>query len=306
MDPVFEWGISVIRDLQEFFGSAGVDLARFFTFLSNQEFYLLLFPFLLWCVEWAIGMRLTMMYLLSVVLNSDIKDIIDQPRPYVVQPGINPVEPDAAYVYGEGFGMPSGHAQLSVTIWGILALWFKKPWFWGVALFIMVAIGISRLILGVHFPTQILAGWGVGVVVVALYVMFALPVEKWLKQLTMGQQLVLAAAVPLILFFIHPVSDNLAAMATLFGVSIGLVLCYHYVPYSVNGSWQKRAARYVIGVIVLLAIYLGLSAVFPDEGESLYTLFRFIRYALLGLWISLGAPWLFSRTHLALPTVKPA
>ena len=118
--------------------------------------------------------------------------------------------------------------------------------------------------------------------------------------------MVLAAALPLILFFIHPVPDNLAAMATLLGVGVGLVFCFHYVPYSVSGSWQRRLARYVLGVIVLLAIYLGLSAVFPDEGESLYILFRFIRYTLLGLWISLGAPWLFSRTHLALPTIKPA
>lgn len=306
MDPVFEWGITVIRDLQELFGSAGADLGRFFTFLGNQEFYLLLFPFLLWCVEWVIGVRLTILYLLSVVVNTDIKNIIEQPRPYTLSPGINPLEPDAPYVYGEGFGMPSGHAQWSVTVWGMLATWMRRPWFWGLALFMVLAIGISRMLLGVHFPTQILAGWGVGVVVVAQYVLFTLPVEKWLKQLTMGQQLVLAAAIPLILLFIHPVPDNLAAMATLFGVGVGLVFCYHYVPYSVSGSWQRRLARYLLGIVVLLILYMGLSAVFPGEGESLYALFRFIRYALVGLWISLGAPWLFSRTHLALPTIKPA
>jgi membrane-associated phospholipid phosphatase len=306
MDPVFEWGINVIQDLQAFFGSSGVDLARVFTFLGNQEFYLLLFPFLLWCVDWAIGMRLTILYLLSVAVNTDVKDVIQQARPYTLEAGINLVEPDAAYIYGEGYGMPSGHAQLSATVWGVMALWMRKPWFWVLALFMPLAVGLSRLILGMHFPTQILAGWGVGIVVVGLYVLLTVPVEHWLRQLTLGQQLVLAAAIPLIILFIHPVPDNLAAMATLFGVGIGLVLCYHYVPYSVSGSWQRRLSRYVLGIIVLLILYLGLSVVFPDEGESLYNLFRFIRYTLMGLWISLGAPWVFSRTHLALPMVKPA
>lgn len=148
MEPVFEWGLTLIRTLQAFFGSAGVDLARVFTFLGNQEFYLLLFPFLLWCVDWAIGMRLTILYLLSVAVNTDVKDVIQQARPYTLEAGINPVEPDAAYIYGEGYGMPSGHAQLSATVWGVIALWMRKPWFWVLALFMPLAIGLSRLIWG--------------------------------------------------------------------------------------------------------------------------------------------------------------
>ncbi len=42
-----------------------------------------------------------------------------------------------------------------------------------------------------------------------------------------------------------------------------------------------------------LAVYVGLKALFPEEGEQLYLLFRFVRYALLGLWIGLGAPLVF-------------
>ena len=48
-----------------------------------------------------------------------------------------------------------------------------------------------------------------------------------------------------------------------------------------------------------------LSAVFPEEGESFYVQLRFVRYALMGWWISHGAPWLFTRTRLT-PIVKAA
>ena len=46
--------------------------------------------------------------------------------------------------------------------------------------------------------------------------------------------------------------------------------------------------------------------VFPGEGEALYTPLRFLRYGLLGLWISLGAPWLFTRIRLAEPATQTA
>jgi len=65
----------------------------------------------------------------------------------------------------------------------------------------------------------------------------------------------------------------------------------------------QKATRLVIGLVVLLIIYAGGKLVFPDEGESLYALFRFVRYGLLGFWVSFGGPWLFLRLKLA--TLRP-
>ena len=50
----------------------------------------------------------------------------------------------------------------------------------------------------------------------------------------------------------------------------------------------------------MLGLYLGLSAVFPGEeaGDLAYYSFRFARYGILGLWISLGAPLVFARLRL--------
>jgi len=44
---------------------------------------------------------------------------------------------------------------------------------------------------------------------------------------------------------------------------------------------------------------VGLKVVFPDEGEPMYFVLRTIRYALVGLWSTLGAPWLFVRLGVA-------
>ena len=305
MNPTFEWGLEFMQALQQAFGTVGVDLAQVFTFMGNQEFYLLLFPLLFWCIDGVSGARVSILYLLSVVLNVNIKDMIEQPRPYQLAPEIALVDPAGDYIYGEGFGMPSGHAQWSITIWGALAFWMRKRWFWAAASVLVLLIGLSRLVLGLHFPTQVLAGWGIGIIVVAAYLALTLPIERWLGTLRLEVQLLVAVVLPLGLLLIHPVADTIAAMAVLMGLGIGLALCHRFVAYSVNGAWSQRAARYVVGIVVLLAIYSGLSAVFPEEGESLYIQLRFVRYALMGLWISYGAPWLFTRIRLA-PIAKPA
>jgi hypothetical protein len=52
-------------------------------------------------------------------------------------------------------------------------------------------------------------------------------------------------------------------------------------------------------LVVLLGLYLGLKALLPAEGEPLYLLFRFVRYALIGFWAGYGAPRLFRLLGLA-------
>jgi hypothetical protein len=85
---------------------------------------------------------------------------------------------------------------------------------------------------------------------------------------------------------------------TLAGIAVGVALTMRYLEFDAGGLIWKRAVRFLLGVAVVAAIYFGLRLVFPGEGESLYAVLRFVRYGLVGLWISLGAPWLFLRLGL--------
>jgi hypothetical protein len=63
--------------------------------------------------------------------------------------------------------------------------------------------------------------------------------------------------------------------------------------YQTSGSIEKRALRYVIGLIGIIILWYGLGQVFP-RGETWIPLtLRYIRYTLVGLWVTAGAPWLF-------------
>ena len=64
-------------------------------------------------------------------------------------------------------------------------------------------------------------------------------------------------------------------------------------------SLPVRAIRYALGLAVAGALYAGLKAAFPGAESESYRLFRFVRYGLVGLWVSAGAPYVFLRLRLA-------
>ena len=81
-----------------------------------------------------------------------------------------PPLPDALISPG-GFSFPSGHATGAAAV-GLLCAWMLCRWvvhrwvaqvaIWAVTVALIVLIGFSRVYLGVHFPTDVMAGWFLG------------------------------------------------------------------------------------------------------------------------------------------------
>ena len=294
MEATWQWGLDFIRTVQLVHGPVLDAIFKAVTFLGEEEFFMLLLPLVIWCVDFAGGVRLGFAFLLSPYVNAVLKDWFADPRPFELDPAVKRHDTGV-----EGYGLPSGHSQNAVVLWGTIAAGFRKRWLWIVAILLMVLIGFSRIYLGVHFPTDVLGGWAVGAIFLAVYLALQPRVEAWLKGTSMAVQLALAVAVPLVLLLLYPVGDIVISMAALMGMGAGLVLSGRWVSFSAGGPLWQRAARFVVGVVGLLVLYLGLKLVFPGEGEPLYVAMRIVRYALVGLWVVLGAPWLFLRLRLA-------
>lgn len=128
-------------------------------------------------VAWrAGGRRQLAAFLLLVVLGAllvtaVIKDVTDRARP------------SGALVDALSFAFPSGHAARAAAVYGLVAWlawrWASRPLTRGLVIaaagVMIVATGVSRLVLGVHWPTDVLFGWLLGGVWVAAAVVVVEP-----------------------------------------------------------------------------------------------------------------------------------
>lgn len=293
---MLRWGLDLIIAIQHYRGPWQDAFFRAVTFMGEEYFVLLVAPFVYWCLDKRLGVRMAFLFLVSSYLNAGMKDIFMQPRPFDLDPSVKLWEVT-------GYGLPSGHAQTALLVCGAVAAWQTSPqrrrWAAIVAAGLAFLIGFSRIYLGVHFPTDVLTGWTIGLILLAGWLRWQQRLEEWLLGLTLQRQAVMALGVPLALILVYPVADNVSALATALGIALGLALAIRYVDIRADGPWPRRLLRFALGIAVALLIYAGLKAVFPAEGAPPYLHFRFVRYVLLGLWVSVGAPWLFWRLGLA-------
>ncbi|NAZ35610.1 phosphatase PAP2 family protein [Rubellimicrobium sp. CFH 75288] len=93
-------------------------------------------------------------------LSSSIKALFDRARPDLVPHGT-----DALFA-----SFPSGHTTMATAVWLLLAammartdpLRSMKALYLSLAILVVLAVGVSRVYLGVHWPSDVLAGWALG------------------------------------------------------------------------------------------------------------------------------------------------
>ena len=286
MEIILQWGLDVIRIIQQVQNPLLNSIFLAITSLGSSMSFLLVLPLLFWCVDYNLGVRLTVLCCLSAFCNFFLKDFFSQPRPFELDPGV-------AIGTARGYGLPSGHAQGSLILWGSIAVWAKKNWCWLLAIIVVALIGFSRVYLGVHFPTDVLAGWTLGIVFLALYLVLQPKIESWITGQTLVIQLFILLIVSLGLLLINFNRIMVYQLGMLVGIGVGVMLKARYVSFSVSGTRWTSIARYGIGITILFTLFTTLRTIYPAQQATGYFIFGFLHSAVNGLWISLGAPWLF-------------
>ncbi len=291
MDIILQWGLNFIIIIQQVESPLLDSFFRVITSLGDELFYLLLFPLLLWCVDFYLGIRVGIIFLLSVYVNTGLKEIFQQPRPFDILAEIQKV-------HASGYGFPSGHAQSSLIVWGSIAYWEKQIWIRNLSVLLILLIGFSRIYLGVHFPTDILGGWLFGGLILGLSYFIFLKIKLDFIQRNMIFKIIGITLFPVILLQFQSSPDIISSVAALTGVGYGLLFFSSSIGGIRPGNWLQRLFSFLVGIIGIGILYFGLKLILPSEDQSFYQLSRFSRYLLLGIWISFGAPWLFIRMGL--------
>ena len=162
-DPLVRWDLSFARWLAGERSTAGVDFFRVITFFGSPAVALVVAAVA--CVALYRRRRLVDAALLPVVLaGAELLNL-------VLKLSFHRARPEVAFVHLDTYSFPSGHAMISTAAYGALAYlaWShlrttRRRLLLGVATVVLLGlIGFSRIYLGVHYLSDVLAGIAGGV-----------------------------------------------------------------------------------------------------------------------------------------------
>ena len=287
----FDWEVNLIEWLQKTIGSAGQAIAKAVTFIGGETVMLLVLLVVLFCYKKEAGKRCGFTMVAASMWFPMIKNIVLRIRPYMAHPerieALTVVQEDAdpLDIIQQGYSFPSGHSANSVAMYGSIAREIRKKWMWWLAVIVPLLIGLSRFVVGVHYPTDVLAGWLVGLAAIG----FSALLEKKVKKEWVRSAILLAVTVPGIFWCTS--RDYFTSL----GLLIGMVTVFPYEKKYINFQDTKNVWAMILRVAGAFAVYAVMNSVLklPFDKEWLNSgtlganLIRSARYAIM-LFVLLG------------------
>lgn len=277
-----------------------------FHYIGDELGVMVVLAAVYWCVDKRQGIRLMVLVLGAQVFSNVFKVWWDRPRPFHVAP--ERIQPISDYTQP---GLPSGH-----TIFGTTSgLWLGQNWRatagYTVAGLLILLMGISRMVHGVHYPQDVVMGWLIGGILFLVFVWIESRTRSWFQSagavriavLILGVSVVVLAAALLL----DPEFENrksiLAPAGAIAGGALGLVIDRELLGFQTAGNVRRRLLRLLVGLLLLAPVHIALSAafyaIFGEHGGFWAAVFYMDRYGLMGLWVALGIPLVFTRLGLA-------
>ncbi len=280
----FLWGNQPIQAIQQFFG---LGLTWFFvplSLLGSHEGAAAVTALALWLRGRRLAYALMGMIVFALATDMLLWQLVGVQRP----------SGPAIWVYANApvSSFPSGHVVTASVVWGLLAV-FGCIWK-RVAVVIVLGVMLSRLYLGMHYLGDVLGGVVIGLLLLSIYVRLWPMIATWFAHRSLLFFVILGVWGPLAVLPFTLITDRAwVAFGSAFGGALGMLAEYHYVRYEPDqASLAQQAAKVLAG----LGVAGMLMVVLVVANSSVLTAGVF---ASVTLWLTLGAPALFSWLGLA-------
>ena len=287
-DPFF-FGEAILNTVHLFIGTWFDVFMVVITYMGDEIFYTLFLPVLYWCYHKRNTIVIGSVFLISITLNDMVKEIFQNPRP----------DPDKLL---EGFralsvkyrpsdpGFPSGHTQGSVSMWGTIMYLVRNRIILAAGVLMIVLVPYSRMYLGVHHFGDVIGGYVLGILCLVIIIPCAVLVEKHYGKMREVFVILILLVVPFILYNILPGRSIFNYMGVLSGFLAGAYLAKERIAFFPRNGILPTAVKLIIGFAGLFLVKEGVKVLLPAT-----PLAGFMRYWLMGFWITFIAPLIFSK-----------
>lgn len=292
----FSWEVSLMAWLQAHIGDTWISFMSFFSLFGEELPLILIVGFVYWSYDKKLGRKVGLIAIMGLIWNTMIKNIVMRRRPYFDHESINILrvvdsEADIYDISAQGYSFPSAHSTNAVTVFGSLAVNLRKRWFTVIAIMIPLLTGISRFVVGAHYPTDVMAGWLLGLTSVVLVQML----QKRVSDTLTLYGILLLTIIPG--FFYCTSADYFTAVGLLVGFMGGTLLDDYCVHYEDTRKPLFMVTRLLGGLAVYLVLNTVLKMPFSNEfltdGSTVALLVRCTRYAIIA-FVDFGVyPMLF-------------
>ena len=296
---VFEWEVNLMEGLQNILGPGVVSVISFFSAFGEELLLVLILGFLYWGYDKKIGKAVGLNVLMGLIWNPMVKNVFLRRRPYFDHENIRILRvvdqnADPYDIAAQGFSFPSGHSTNAVTVYASIAAQLKKRWLTCLSVLLPLLVGISRVAVGAHYPTDVLAGWVLGVLCICIVTLL----RKAIKNDLAFYGVLLITALPGL--FYCKSTDYFSSLGLMLGFMAGDLLEQKKVRFENAKSLPRCALRALGGVIIFFALNtllkLPFSKDFLNSASFLSLSIRGLRYAIAAFVLFGVYPLMFRYT----------
>lgn len=274
-----------------------------FTICTETMSVILIATILYWCIDKKCGQRLLFALISSITINSIIKNTLKVKRP-IGSEGLESMRIETA----TGYSFPSGHTQTATTVWVSIMEYFKNKWIIILGIIMILGAGVSRLYLGVHWPSDVLGGLIIGTIISLAFVKIFDYIDETKSYYIL---FIILIVFGVIVYFIQEKD-----LIKYFGMCTGFVLGYivedKFINFTTKESNKQvsiftnkkakiklstKVFRFILGIVTLGLVYVVFKylevLLFQNSKESILIMSAYIRYFLVVFWGMAGVPALF-------------